>query len=290
MINKLYEFIDIVDENIINKRKNVIGIIDADLNDNGTNFPNLALMKISYYWKQKGYTTKLLLNYDDVNYEKIYLSKVFTKTKIPIPLNKFKNIEYGGTGFGLNNKDLPKEIEFSRPDYDLYLEYVKIAKEKYTEPKKFVYYTDYSIGFLTRGCFRKCDFCVNKKYNKVVKWSNLEDFYDPKRKYISLCDDNFLGYGKWKEELDKLNSTGKKFIFKQGLDIRLLTEYRVNELMKSNYIGKFIFAFDHYEDKESIEKKLKLFKNGMIKYKKKLRMVWENYMYWLDFQLLIWII
>ena len=37
-----------------------IGIIDADLLDNKARFPNLALMKISSYWKNKGHHTELI--------------------------------------------------------------------------------------------------------------------------------------------------------------------------------------------------------------------------------------
>ena len=39
-----------------------IGIIDADLMDNGTRHPNLALMKISGYYKEQGHEVKLIYN------------------------------------------------------------------------------------------------------------------------------------------------------------------------------------------------------------------------------------
>ena len=51
-----------------------IGIIDADLLDRGTRHPNLALEKISGYYKSKGYTVDLLMNYNDIiKYEKVFL-------------------------------------------------------------------------------------------------------------------------------------------------------------------------------------------------------------------------
>ena len=59
-----------------------IGIIDADLLDNGTRHPNLALMKISGFYKEIGDTVELLFNYDTINdYDLVYLSKVFDFTK-----------------------------------------------------------------------------------------------------------------------------------------------------------------------------------------------------------------
>jgi hypothetical protein len=72
-----------------------VGIIDSDLLDNGTKHPNLALMKISSYYKNKGFETKLLEDYNNLdNYDKIYLSKVFSFTKIPINLSLYPNIEF----------------------------------------------------------------------------------------------------------------------------------------------------------------------------------------------------
>jgi hypothetical protein len=119
-------------------------------------------------------------------------------------------------------------------------------------------YLDYSIGFLTRGCFRKCKFCVNQKYNQVFKHSSLEEFYDPSRPKICLLDDNFFGCPNWKEMLIELQETGKRFTFKQGLDERLLTDEKCKLLFDSKYDGDIIFAFDNVEDYEIIEKKLKM--------------------------------
>ena len=84
-----------------------IGIIDADLNDSGRlkgkrkhRFPNLASMKISSYYKNQGHNVKLLLSYDDIeNYDKVFISKVFTDTFINESILKLPNVEYGGTGF-----------------------------------------------------------------------------------------------------------------------------------------------------------------------------------------------
>ena len=61
-----------------------IGIVDADLLDKGTRHPNLALMKISGYHKSLNDTVELITSYNELdNFDKIYISKVFTYTKIP---------------------------------------------------------------------------------------------------------------------------------------------------------------------------------------------------------------
>lgn len=123
---------------------------------------------------------------------------------------------------------------------------------------QFKSYTDYSIGYLTRGCFRKCPFCVNQKYDCVQKGSPLEEFLDTSRPKICLLDDNFLGYPNWKELLLKLQDTGKRFVFKQGLDERLLTDEKCKLLFNSKYDGYFIFAFDNIKDYDLIKSKLKI--------------------------------
>ena len=185
-----------------------IGIIDADLISRKRHrFPNLACMKISGYWKEQGYMVNLLLSYDEIeNYDKVYISKVFTDTLVPEGVTELSWVEYGGTGFYFDKApNLPEEIEHHFPDYHLYDDFVneKIAAGgKRGEFKEFL---DYSIGFVTRGCFRKCGFCVNKKYDRVFAHSPLSEFYDPTRPKICLLDDNFFGYPKWREILEDLH-------------------------------------------------------------------------------------
>ena len=81
------------------------------------------------------------------------------------------------------------------------------------------------------------------------------------RKYICLLDDNILGYSGWKDIFNELNSTGKKFQFKQGMDERLLTDEKAEIILNSNYYGDYIFAFDNIEDKNIIIEKLKIWNN-----------------------------
>lgn len=252
-----------------------IAVIDADLIGRDKHrFPNLACEKISAYWKAKGSKVELKLDYNDLaDYDEVYISKVFTDTPFPSNIKETRKIHLGGTGFYFDKApNLPEEIEHHMPDYHLYDkwidEMIKKAKEKaaddgvdFDENKykvQFKEYTDYSIGFLTRGCFRKCKFCVNQKYDRVFQHSPLEEFYDPDRKKICLLDDNFFGCPKWKEMLEELISTGKQFKFKQGLDERILTEEKCKLLFSGSYDGDYTFAFDNISDYDLIHKQLKL--------------------------------
>lgn len=238
-----------------------IAIIDADLISRTKHrFPNLACMKLSGYYKALGNTVELKTNYDNLNlYDKAFISKVFTDTPIDETILTLPNVQYGGTGFFYDKAPpLPDEIEHHMPDYHLYDEYVTNQLSHGGKRLDFKYYLDYSIGFLTRGCFRRCEFCVNKNYTRVLTHSPIQEFLDPQRKKICLLDDNFLGSPDWKRLLTELHQLGKPFQFKQGLDERILTDEKCKLLFSSKYDGDFIFAFDNIADREIIEKKARL--------------------------------
>lgn len=245
-----------------------VGIIDADLiGKKKHRFPNLACMKLSAYYKDEGDSVELLLEYSNLSqFDKIFISKVFTDTKIPDYVLTLDNVAYGGTGFYYDKAPkLPYDVEHHFPDYSLYSEFVEAQIASGLKRKGFEYYLDYSIGFMTRGCFRKCPFCVNQNYDKVSQASALFEFYDPSRKYICLLDDNVFGFSAWKSVFEALQSTGKPFQFKQGMDERLLTEEKCRVLTESKYKGDYIFAFDDIEDSELIKDRLSLLRQYTTK-------------------------
>lgn len=154
------------------------------------------------------------------------------------------------------------------PDYHLYDKWVSERLNNGENRVDFKYYLDYSIGFTTRGCFRQCEFCVNRNYKKVNCHSPLSEFIDPTRKKICLLDDNILGSPHWKEIFQELQATGKPFQYKQGMDERLLTEEKCEVLFNSKYDGDYIFAFDNVEDYDLIKRKLELLRKYTDKYPK----------------------
>lgn len=269
-------------------------MVDADLLDNGTRFPNLAQMKISTFCKKEGHRVELILHEELDQIEKfnvLIISKVFSFSKLPIQiielLDKLELDVYslnncirdtlmnytiydgdgpiiliGGTGFfDDGGRNLDEEIEHSMPDYNLYNRHIARQLRAGKNKRNLIDYTDSSIGFLTRGCFRKCEFCVNKKYENAFLHSPLKEFYDDTRPFICLSDDNFLSHPKWESLLDDLKATGKPFQFKQGLDIRLLTKKKAEKLANCRYRGEYIFAFDRISERSLIEKKLRIWRD-----------------------------
>ena len=239
-----------------------IGIIDADLlNSKRNRFPNLACMKLSAFHKQGGHEVRLLTDYTSLKaYDKVFISKVFTETKVPEEVLPLPNVEYGGTGFFWDKAPaLPDEIEHIMPDYHLYEEFVRDAVARGEMPKQDAnVYLNYSIGYTTRGCIRQCDFCVNHSSRRSVVHSPVAEVVDPTRKYIFLLDDNVLACSDWRRIFNELNATGKHFCFRQGLDARLLTPEKCEVIFGSNWKGDFIFAFDNIADRAVMERKLKL--------------------------------
>lgn len=177
----------------------------------------------------------------------------------------------------LKNKSGKKGINMrtQMPDYHLYDDFISVMETIKRSPAYYKDYKEYSIGFLTRGCFRRCPFCVNKLEQKAMPYSNLNDFLDNevdeatgrlKRPYIYLWDDNFLASPYWEKLLDELIATKRPFQFRQGLDERLLAQSKRGEdmakkLAKANYHGDFIFAFDNWSDRKLIVKALKIWKH-----------------------------
>ena len=254
-------------------RKLNIGLIDADLLDHGTRHPNLALLKISAFCKEYDHDVRLICDYNEIelkkssigymNYDLIVLSRVFKFTKIPSVIQKTiekGKIVYGGTGFfEINGPNLPHDVEHHMPDYHLYDEYIEIQTKGDEKLKKRNWddYLSYSIGFTTRGCIRQCGFCVNRLLKRVVPCSPVSEFLDDSRSKIYLWDDNIMAapYQVFHDVIAQLQATGKAFQFRQGLDIRLMTDEKAQILMNSKYYGDYIFAFDHYKLDDTEEKK-----------------------------------
>ncbi|MDR1056471.1 MAG: radical SAM protein [Prevotellaceae bacterium] len=180
-----------------------IGLIDVD----GHNFPNLALMKLAAYHKAMGDRVEWV-NYFE-RYDKVYLSKVFTFTSDIYTSIQADVVERGGTGYDIHKK-LPAEIDCMQPDYSIY-------------PVCSWYDGKTAYGFLTRGCIRKCSWCiVPQKEGMVRPCRDIEDILQ-RRNAAVLMDNNILATGEYGiQQLKKIAEIGCKVDFNQGLDARLI--------------------------------------------------------------------
>jgi hypothetical protein len=117
--------------------------------------PNLALMKLSAYHKARG--DEVYLNFPLQQPDITYASCVFSwnaKRRASVPDEAI----VGGSGIDLK-AELPPEVEHTKPDYSLY-------------PG-----INYSMGFTSRGCIRKCPWCiVPEKEGQIKPWSRIYEF------------------------------------------------------------------------------------------------------------------
>lgn len=230
-----------------------IGLIDVD----GHRYPNLPLMKLSAWHKEKGdavvWYEPLFHNVGDP-FDVVYMSKVFSfSPDYPYGIN-CKKLVRGGSGYAIelvngkevynkeNDIDLPYEIEHIYPDYSIYPEYTQ----------------DTAFGFLTRGCHRKCSFChVFSKEGCSHKVADLSEFWRG-QKNIVLCDPNILACKEHIVLLQQLVDSKAKVEFNQGIDIRLVNDDNL-ELLQKIRLDKIHIAYDRYQDKKVIEQKIRMF-------------------------------
>lgn len=194
-----------------------IGLIDCDK----SNFPNLALMKLAGFYKDAE-----MFKHGKA-YDQVYASKVFSFSPYEFP--PIANLEKGGSAFDIN-KNLPDEIEHCKPRYSLYPD------------------VNYSVGFYTRGCIKKCDFCiVSKKEGKLRRHAELAEFVEPKFHKIICLDNNVLAKREFFEELykEKIKKFAKQaIVFKQGMDKYYIDKDVVKMLEQMN-AQELTIACDH---------------------------------------------
>lgn len=229
-----------------------IGLIDVD----GHNFPNLPLMKISAWHKNKGDTVEWYNPLTSGHCDKVYMSKVFSFSPDYEYFVDADEVIKGGSGYQIYVDDsgrehyrtpepqLPYEVEHIYPDYSIYgIE-------------------DHAYGFLTRGCPRHCSFCHvgDKPTDGTIsrKVADLSEFWNG-QKFITLLDPNILACKEADDLLKQLAETKKYIDFSQGLDIRMINPYRAS-LINTIKTRTLHFAYDRIEDKDIIEPKFQMFR------------------------------
>lgn len=166
-------------------------------------FPNLALMKISAYHKSMGDNVDWYNPVFCKEFDKVYYSKIFTFT----PTYKYilpDNVELGGTGFDIK-KELSDDIDNIFPDYSIYPD------------------CDFALGFITRGCIRKCQWCVvPEKEGNIKPYKRVSDIVRKTTSHLVLLDNNILASDFGLNELIYLSESPFFVDFNQGLDARLV--------------------------------------------------------------------
>jgi len=254
-----------------------IMLIDVD-----STIPNLALMKISSFYKSKGDNVKLVkiklkrqkdgtlkeavkIDLSDKP-DKVYASIVFKANKHVLEdvAQQYPYIDIGGSGYNLQ-KELPPEIENMKPDYSLYPD------------------CDYSIGFSSRGCVRNtktCPFCIVPiKEGHYRRTQHPSEWFCENFDKIVFLDNNILADKEWFMEITSwCMEKGLSIWFTQGLDIRKMDIDVARRLMAMKTYKMISFAWDHIEDEATIKEKIQVLRDIGFS-KNKLRAKVQFYVY-----------
>ncbi len=207
-----------------------IQLIDID-----STIPNLALHKIERYHLDRG--DEVLWNFPLLQCDQTYVSCIYTKNA-HLAEQWASQAIIGGSGYDLKMV-LPPEIEAVKPKINL--------------------------GFTTRGCIRKCKFCiVPEKEGPIRAVGDLLDLWDGKSRDIILLDNNILALLEhFKLICQQAIKSRIRLDFNQGLDHRLLTNEIADLLHKIPHV-EYKFAFDHPSYLPTIQKALSILKNHGI--------------------------
>lgn len=189
---------------------------DVLLIDVDSRLPNLALMKLSRYFKEQGRKVALVRGVSLISgAREVFASCVFSSPSSARKVRALKafygdSLNLGGSGVD-PRKRLPAEIEALPADYDLYPEL-----------------GDRAIGFLTRGCPMHCPFCiVPLKEGPPHRVSDLDTLLEGGRlEKLILLDDNLLAHSHAEEVLEEMASREILVNFTQTLDLRFVDRAR----------------------------------------------------------------
>lgn len=193
---------------------------------------NLALMHLSSYHKALGDNVSLKFGAAELDLfsplpDKVYISCLFRWNRTRafeyfdrLPYEK----EIGGTGIDIKKSLLP-QIQRCPPDYALY------GNAR-------------AIGFISRGCIRRCPWCVvPRKEGKLTRVVYARDIVEDKQEAIFL-DNNFLALPGFDIDLRWLIEHQIAIDFNQGLDARLVTPSIASMLAKCRWLAGPRLALD----------------------------------------------
>jgi hypothetical protein len=194
--------------------------------------PNLALMRLAAYFRERGEQVRLVRGVGQRQLwdppGEVYGSSIFAfsaETRRHIE-REWGEVRWGGTGVRvestLNEVSAEVEWESIRPDYSDYANEVR------------------SIGFTQRGCRLRCSFCVvPRKEGPAYAVHSIADIWrgDPWPRKVLLLDNDFFGQPRdaWQARVAELRDGGFRVCFSQGINIRQIDEESAAALASLEY-------------------------------------------------------
>lgn len=234
-------------------------------------------MQVAQYEKDQGNE----VGFEIDNPDKAYIFCVFKDNRqeaLEVARKlEFQEKEFLIGGAGVSWSWLPEEIQKVKPDYTLYNGKVCTKCGKTTRFCKCktpsVGNMDYSLGFTSRGCIRKCGFCiVSEKEGRWQKWQHPSEFHNQEFKKITLLDNNLLANKKWFFEVTDYLLKEKLVLNEHGFDLRLVDKEIAERLKELKFKDCMHFAFDSMQDEEAVRKGLGILKDVGINIRRKVQL------------------
>lgn len=182
---------------------------------------------------------KVMNNIEEADPEMIYYGAVFPETAKKFAYQaSLSDAKIIMGGYPFNDVQLPPKIDALMPYYPLWD-------------------VKYSMGYTSRGCVRKCGFCiVPDKEGGIRDYQPVRQFHDPSHKRVILLDNNFLASPRWHENLAYIQEQHLGVNFTQGLDLRLinadialkLKETRFYDMKFGHRVLSFAYDSTSYTD------------------------------------------
>jgi hypothetical protein len=181
--------------------------------------PNLALMKIARFYRDRGDDVMLTRHVErgllEPSYRMVYGSAIFVQSAARVEqlTKQFPGAIVGGTYNLADNTSVEEHfgIDEGRLDYSVYPEF------------------DASLGFTQRGCRLKCGFCVvPKKEGKQRSVNTIASIWrgEPWPRHLHLLDNDFFGQPReqWQARIDEIRAGGFKVCLTQGINVRMIDD------------------------------------------------------------------
>ena len=206
-------------------------------------WPNLALAKIVDAIRHEGDWVEWFNPM--LEYDRVYAAKVFTDT--PDDPYLPENTTRGGTGYG-DWEPLGGIFAEARPDWSLWPHW------------------QHDMGYSTRGCPRKCSFCVVPKKDGKLRVVNDFAGLSSGRKRLILLDGNITAapVNHFRAICEDATSHGVELDFSQGLDARLLTDEHAAILKRTRWKRSLHLAFDSVKDEKAVRRSVEILKRAGI--------------------------
>lgn len=214
--------------------------------------PNLALMRLGGWLRQRGESVRLLRRPEeyapllDPKPSKVYGSSIFAfagdrRARFEAALGP---VTWGGTGVRVESSlsEIAPDVEAAPLAHDLYPGFAA------------------SIGFLTRGCRLRCGFCVvPRKEGRPRAVASVRDLWrgEPYPRHLHLLDNDAFApalRSHWLDAVREIREGGFRVCFSQGINLRLIDEEGAAALASIRFTGhdfdrrRLFTAWDNLRD------------------------------------------